>query len=502
MNFKRSSGILLHITSLPGKYGIGELGNEAYRFIDTLVEAGQSLWQILPIGPTGNSYSPYQLYSSFAGNSALISLELLVKEGYLESDLITSRTSQLTKQPDFTDIKKWKTELLEMACQNFFDKSIESDLNDYKLFCERNRLWLQDYALFTILKRIHQNMTWIEWDLKYINRDPNALLDIQKTYNDQIENIQLVQYFFHKQWKKLLNYAHKNKIQIIGDIPIYVAHDSADVWANQSLFYLNKDGTMNRQSGAPPCIFSKTGQLWGNPIYRWGVHKKTGYKWWISQIKKLFTMVDIIRIDHFNGFVKYWEVPADESTAENGVWIDGPGENFFKELSTNLGSMPIIAEDLGEASEDAKPIREKFEFPGLKILQFSFTNNNESPNNFPENSVVYTGTHDNDTTIGWFNTTSGNAVQTKKEVKAERKSAQTFLKSDGKNIHWDMINLALKVKSKMAIIPLQDILGLGSEARMNIPGKPNGNWTWRFSWDMLTPEMIRKMKTLTKKHKR
>ncbi len=502
MIFNRSSGILLHITSLPGKFGIGDIGREAHKFIDFLAYAKQSYWQILPIGPTGDSYSPYTLFSSFAGNSAFISLELIVEDGYLRSDDLESSPQQVNGHSNFGEIIKWKDELLVLASKNYFESATSKEKNEFRRFCDENKFWLDDFSLFIILKKIHNHSLWTDWTPEFSERDPNALGEIRTKYSEELDHIKLVQYFFHKQWEILCKYAHQNNVQIIGDVPIYVAHDSADVWANQTLFHLDKKGNLDRQSGVPPCIFSKTGQLWGNPIYKWENHKKTGYKWWISQIKKLFTMVDVIRIDHFNGFVKYWEVPAGNKTAKNGKWVDGPGEDFFTTLTQELGSMPIFAEDLGEIAEEARPVREKFGYPGLIILQFAFSQKNFNADDFPKSSVVYTGTHDNDTTVGWFNTTKGNSIQTDEDILAERKAALDYLRTNGENIHWDMIELALSTKSNTAIIPIQDVMGLDSKARMNIPGKANGNWTWRFTWDMLTTEMVTTLKDLTIKHNR
>jgi len=498
----RSSGILLHITSLPGRYGIGEIGPHAYTFIDRLKTMGQHLWQILPIGPTGFSASPYQLLSTFAGNPFLISFDLLLKNGLLKKSELQSLNAFSKTRIDFKSILPLRSSVLNIVAEKFYSRASKESITDFCDFCSNNGAWLDDYSLFTTLKELHKNQTWADWKSEYKDRNPDALSEIKEKYKANILKVKILQFLFHDQWKSLMDYAHQKNVYIIGDIPIYVAYDSADVWANQSLFHLDKKGKMDRLSGAPPCYFSKEGQLWGNPIYNWDVHKITGYTWWVSQIKKLFTMVDIVRIDHFNGFVKYWEVPANSKTAKNGYWVQGPGEDFFEVITQELGPLPIIAEDLGEASGDAEPIRKKFGFPGLEILQFAF-GEEKKPGDYPEICVVYTGTHDNDTTKGWFTMKPEHGrVQSESEIVAERKTVLEYFGTDGSEIHWDMIDFALQSSANTTIIPLQDVMGLGSDARMNIPATANGNWAWRFSWDMLSDDMITRLKYLTKIYNR
>ncbi|MBC8215046.1 MAG: 4-alpha-glucanotransferase [Candidatus Marinimicrobia bacterium] len=502
MVFHRSSGILLHITSLPGQYGIGEIGPHAYTFIDRLKTMGQHLWQILPIGPTGLSASPYQSLSSFAGNPLLISFELLIKNGYLKTSEVQTLNTLSEIHIDSNSVFSLRSSILNIVAENFQSRASKEFIENFREFCSTNSVWLDDFALFITLKELHNNQAWADWKWEYKHRNPDALSEIAEKYKSDILKVKILQFLFHDQWHSLIDYAHKRNVRIIGDIPIYVAYDSVDVWANQSLFHLDCDGKMDRLSGAPPCYFSETGQLWGNPIYNWDVHKKTRYKWWVSQIKKLFTMVDIVRIDHFNGFVKYWEVPANSKNAKNGRWIQGPGEDFFNVITQELGPLPIIAEDLGEASKEAEPVRKIFEFPGLKILQFAF-GENEDPMDYPKSCVVYTGTHDNDTTKGWFTMHSGQGrAQTEDEISAERKNVLEYFETDGSEIHWDMIDLALQTPANTTIIPLQDVMGLDSKARMNIPGTANGNWTWRFTWDMLSDKMITRLKHLTNKYNR
>ena len=495
------SGILLHVTSLPGDYGIGEIGNEAEKFIDCLKKMGQSLWQILPLGYPGNTHSPYDLLSSFAGNPLLISLDLLVKDGYLKKGSLPVHMVQENYQINFDSLIPYKMDILNCAAETILNCASGKVKMLYQKFCKENDYWLDDYSLFLTLKVLHNGKSWNHWNDSLKKREHTALNKINDEYFSEIEKIKIIQFLFHSQWEKLKRYANVSGIRIIGDLPLYVTYDSAEVWANPELFSLNSNGDMTFVSGVPPCFFSKTGQLWGHPIYRWKAHENSHYKWWKSRLKKLYKMVDIIRIDHFNGIAKYWKVPAGSSSALYGEWAEGPGENLFEEIFNCLGENAIIAEDLGEAVQEAEKLKNKYDVPGMKILQFAFRNGNKShPHNYPENCVVYTGTHDNDTTVGWFHSQwrEGN-TQTKNEIKDERKKALEYLKTDGKEIHWDMIKTALSSKANAVIIPLQDILGLDSSARMNVPGTVSGNWLWCFDWKMLTEEKMLRMKHLTTK---
>jgi 4-alpha-glucanotransferase len=500
----QESGILLHVTSLPGDYGIGEIGKEAEQFVDCLKKMGQSLWQILPLGYPGNTQSPYDLLSSFAGNPLLISLDMLVKDGYLKQDNLLVKSGQKNHQIDFDSLIHHKMEILNSAAETFFNHASEEIKILYQDFCKENDYWLDEYSLFLTLKEIHNGKSWNHWSDPLRKRENTALKKINDEYFSEIEKTKIIQFLFHCQWAKLKRYANESGVRIIGDLPLYVTHDSAEVWANPELFSLNNNGDMTFVSGVPPCFFSKTGQLWGHPLYQWKAHETSHYKWWKSRFNKLYKMVDIIRIDHFNGIAKYWKVPAGSSTAMNGEWVEGPGENLFEEIFNCVGENAIIAEDLGEAEQEAAELKNKYGIPGMKILQFAFGNGHKSyPHNYPENCVVYTGTHDNDTTVGWFHSQPGEGnTQTKNKIKAERRNVLKYLKTDGKEIHWDMIKTALSSKANTVIIPLQDILGLDSSARMNVPGTVSGNWRWRFDWIMLTEEKMHRMKKLTTKFNR
>ena len=500
----QESGILLHVTSLPGDYGIGEIGKEAEQFVDCLKKMGQSLWQILPLGYPGNTQSPYDLLSSFAGNPLLISLDMLVKDGYLKQDNLLVKSGQKNHQIDFDSLIHHKMEILNSAAETFFNHASDETKILYQDFCKENDYWLDEYSLFLTLKEIHNGKSWNHWSDPLRKRENTALKKINDEYFSEIEKTKIIQFLFHCQWAKLKRYANESGVRIIGDLPLYVTHDSAEVWANPELFSLNNNGDMTFVSGVPPCFFSKTGQLWGHPLYKWKAHETSHYKWWKSRFNKLYKMVDIIRIDHFNGIAKYWKVPAGSSTAMNGEWVEGPGENLFEEIFNCLGKNAIIAEDLGEAEQEAAGLKNKYGIPGMKILQFAFGNGHKSyPHNYPENCVVYTGTHDNDTTVGWFHSRPGEGnTQTKNAIKTERKKVLKYLKTDGKEIHWDMIKTALSSKANTVIIPLQDILGLDSSARMNVPGTVSGNWRWRFDWTMLTAEKMHRMKKLTTKFNR
>lgn len=505
--FPRESGVLLHISSLPGPYGIGEIGPHAFRFLDSLAEMGQSLWQILPTGDTGSCPSPYTTVSAFANNPMLISVDVLVEDGYLnKSDL-----NKLQKYPqykvDFNKVFQDRNKILNLACNRFFDRASKAAKQAFELFCTENDSWLNIYTLFLTLKKIHPNKNWTDWGKKHSSYHENELDEIGERFQPFIQKLKIQQFLFYTQWQRLKKYAHKNGIRIVGDIPIYISHDSADVWANPELFKLDEHGFMKFQSGCPPDFFLEDGQVWGHPIYDWDVHEKSNYTWWIARFKQLFTLVDVVRIDHFNGFAKYWEISMDQSNGSIGKWVKGPGETLLSAVKKNIGSKPIIAEDLGEAAEDSRPLKEMFNIPGMKILQMSFGNNESFSGSIPaldqKNIVVYTGTHDNDTSIGWFKAKPGKGnIQSTAEIAKERKQTLDLLGTDGSEINWDFISYALNSKSNTAIIPLQDILGLDSKARMNIPGTIAGNWEWRFQKDQLTKPIMKRMKILTEKSNR
>jgi 4-alpha-glucanotransferase len=486
VNFPRASGILLHPTSLPGRFGIGDLGSTAYRFVDFLAASGQRLWQILPLGPTGYGDSPYQCFSAFAGNHLLISPEKLAEEGLLTPADLENVLPFPEGEVDYGPVIEFKMPLLRRSFANFTPQ------DDFAAFCEKNDWWLTDYALFMALKEVHDGIAWDGWRRDIAMRlSAAAVTRWREELADSILFHEYLQYQFSRQWSALKRYANEHGISIIGDIPIFVAHDSADVWTNQELFYLDEKGQPTLVAGVPPDYFSATGQLWGNPLYRWEKMAQTGYAWWVERFRAMLDAVDLIRLDHFRGFEAYWEVPATEDTAANGRWVKGPGADLFDAVNRALGRLPIIAEDRGVITPEVEALRDQFNFPGMKILQFAFGGGGshlDLPHNYIRNCVVYTGTHDNDTTVGWF-TGSG--------TPAERAFALKYIGSDGRQIHWHFIRLALSSVADMAIIPLQDLMGLGSEARMNYPSRASGNWRWRYTPAMLTPEIGQRLAEMT-----
>jgi 4-alpha-glucanotransferase len=504
MKFPRSSGILLHPTSLPGRLGIGDLGPEAYRFADFLVGAGQRIWQVLPLGPTGYGDSPYQCFSAFAGNPLLVSLEKLVAEGDLSpSDLANHLPVFPNHQVNFGWVVQHRLPLLERAARSFVERASATRREDFKVFCRENAPWLDNFALFMALKEAHGGeAVWNKWESKVAARQPEALAHWEAVMSEPINTQKYVQYQFFKQWSELKTYCHDRGIQMMGDIPIFVARDSADVWAHPELFHLDADGNPSVQAGVPPDYFSATGQLWGNPLYRWEVMAETGYAWWIDRFRSTLKLVDIIRLDHFRGFEAYWEVPGSEKTAINGRWVKAPGGRMLEAVQKTLGDLPIVAETLGVITPEVEALRDRFGFPGMGILQFAFGTDPQAPEFMPHNYsrhfVVYTGTHDNDTTIGWWTSTGvGDSTRTAENIRAERDFALRYLGTDGREMNWVFIRTILASVADTAIIPLQDVLGLDSKARMNLPGTSNGNWRWRFTADQLPPEVGQRLRELT-----
>jgi 4-alpha-glucanotransferase len=494
MSFPRASGILLHPTSLPGRFGIGDLGRAAYEFIDFLEATGQSLWQVLPLGPTGYGDSPYQCFSAFAGNPLLVSLEFLLEDGLLEESDLAHPPEFPEDRVDYGLVIDFKNVLLAKAHANFIDRGSDEAKAEYLAFVEQTGWWIEDYAAFRSIKDAHDGREWTSWEPYLRAHEDNAMHYWRENHSIEISIHRFSQYLFFKQWLKLAHYANEKGVKIIGDLPIFVAHDSADVWANPGLFHMDSEGNPTKVAGVPPDYFSETGQLWGNPLYRWDVMKKDGYRWWIDRIRKTLSLVDIIRLDHFRGFEKYWSVPGGETTAVNGKWEKGPGAGLFNAIKAELGDVPIIAEDLGHITPEVKKLREKFGFPGMRVLQFAFGTDPEAdefkPFSFTPNTVVYTGTHDNDTTIGWFSSTGAeNSTRSEDDVKEERSLVLKYLGTDGSEINWDFIRLAMSSVANTAIIPMQDVLGLGSEARMNVPARVSGNWGWRYRPEQLTPEI-------------
>ncbi len=490
---KRASGILLHPTSLPSRFGIGDLGEQAYRFLDFLDNSYQSIWQILPLSPTGYGNSPYFAYSALAGNPLLISPDILHGEGLLSEEDWQDLPEFPSDHVDFALVMETKLPLLKKACENFKVRANEQQWKAFKAFCDRSVSWLEDYALFMALQEAFEGQAWNHWESDIAQRKPEAIQRWTERLGEAIFSHKFLQFEFFRQWKSLKQYANDKNLQIFGDIPIYVAHNSADVWANPGIFCLdNKTGEVALMAGVPPDYFSETGQLWGNPVYDWETLEETQFKWWIERFKRILEDVDIVRVDHFRGFQAYWAVPQGEETAMNGEWIEAPGEEFFERLRDELGVLPIVAEDLGVITPEVEALRDKFNFPGMKILHFAFDSDRANPflpfNFVNRNCVVYTGTHDNDTTLGWFS----------ERTFEQRTSITDYLGClCPEGIHWSLIRLAMGSVANVAIFPLQDILGLGTEARMNTPSLADGNWAWRYPAEMLTPQTGKHLRFLT-----
>ena len=500
MRFPRLSGVLLHPTSLPGRFGLGDLGNEAYRFIDFLAASQQSLWQILPLGPTGYGDSPYQCFSAFAGNTLLISPDRLVDLGLLDKKDLRGVPNFPVEKIDFGWVIPYKTALLEKAYANF-KQSTDSSLGaEFLAFAQEAAAWLDDYALFRALKDAHQGVAWNKWKPQLALREASAINRARETLHYKIEAQRFFQFLFFKQWRALKNYCHTKGLKIIGDVPIFIAYDSADVWTNPGEFKLDEKGRPLVVAGVPPDYFSKTGQLWGNPIYNWDKMRATKFAWWIKRLRATFTTIDLVRIDHFRGFAATWEVPARDKTAKNGRWVEVPGKELFTSLKNVLGELPIIAEDLGVITPDVEALRDGFNFPGMRIFQFAFRdrNNIDLPHNYIPHTVAYTGTHDNDTAVGWFNSRAGQgSTRSAEQIAMEKRFCMDYLNTQGREIHWDFIRAVLASVADTAIIPMQDILGLGSAARMNLPASQQGNWQWRYKPKALNARLSQRLRHLT-----
>ena len=469
---RRLSGILVHPTSLPSKFGVGDLGPEAYRFVDFLQEAGQHLWQTLPLGPTGGHNSPYQCFSSFAGQPLLISPELLLQEGLLAESDLSNVPAFPEEEVDFKAVQAYKEELFKKAFTRFKELPEDSELkSELALFCKSSH--------------------WLEWEKKYRKPTKSQKAVIERDLEDEILYEKFLQWTFFRQWSQLKAYANERDILLIGDIPIFVSGDSSDVWAEPRLFQVDSDGFPTVVAGVPPDYFSATGQLWGNPLYDWKYHKKTNYTWWMDRFKTQFLLSDIVRIDHFRGLESYWEIPADSETALNGKWVDGPKDDFFETLIQSFGEEPpIIAEDLGIITDEVRALRDKFGLPGMKILQFAFEDDDSNylPYNQPYNCVCYTGTHDNDTTTGWYASASEKA----------RDKVRRYMNTDGSQISWDFIRTCFGTPARFALIPIQDLFCQGSEYRMNTPGKAEGNWAYRVKKELLTSDVAKRLYDVTK----
>ncbi len=497
--FARASGILLHLTSLPGRCGIGDLGPAAYQLVDFLAAHQQHLWQVLPLGPTSNGvdYSPYVALSAFAGNPLLISIEALVEENLLPTSVLPTIPPLPEGVTDYPEASRVKTALCRQASAQFDKVATATQKVAFAEFCHQQQWWLDDYAVFMALREAFHEAAWDTWESGLARREPAVLRAWQEKRATDVLYYKHEQFFFFHQWQRLKAYANQRNVNIVGDLPIYVGFDSAEVWAHPELFQLDPDTNAPlRVAGVPPDYFSETGQRWGNPLYRW--HDTHGQlvdgvaKWWGRRIRAIFAMVDLVRIDHFRGFEAYWSIPAEEETAVNGHWVKGPGAALFSRIHTELKELPVIAEDLGVITPEVEALRLQFGFPGMKILQFAFggdAHNPYLPHNYPDSRyVVYTGTHDNDTTCGWFHSAS-------RETQASVLHYLGNTKSD--DLHWQLIRLALSSIAALAVIPLQDILGLGSEGRMNLPGHPKGNWRWRYVPEALRPELGEQLAELT-----
>jgi 4-alpha-glucanotransferase len=493
MRFPRAAGILLHPTSFPGRFGIGDFGPAAYEFVDFLVQSRQTLWQLLPLGPTGYGDSPYQSFSAFAGNPMLISPEFLVSEGYLPQSAVQDVPHFPDHKVDFGPVIEYKKSLFRRAYEHFRRRETAAQQKALSDFCTGQAAWLDDFALFMALKDHHvehEGGVWNTWPEAIARREHAAMKQWSAKLAGAVTYHKFLQFLFFEQWLALKKYTNDQGIRIIGDVPIFVAFDSADVWANPDLFHLADDGSPAVVAGVPPDYFSATGQRWGNPLYNWEKVAEDDYAWWADRLRMAFTQVDIVRIDHFRGFEAYWEIPADQPTAEIGRWVKGPGVAFFEAMRRQLGELPLIAEDLGVITPEVEALRDTFDFPGMKILQFAFGGDKKSeflPHTFRRNCVVYTGTHDNETTVGWYR----NAHE------SERDHVRRYTARDGGDISWDLIRLAFMSVADTAVIPLQDTMKLGNEARMNFPGKQSGNWQWRYTADMLTAVIVHRLRDKT-----
>ncbi len=488
----RTSGVLLPVSALPGPYGIGCFSKEAYKFVDTLVSAGISLWQVLPLGPVGYGDSPYQPFSAFAGNSNYIDLETLVQEGLLtQKECDRKNFGTDPERVDYARVNKGRISLLKTAFSRAKKKGL-MQTEDYQHFLAEESSWLEEYALYMALKDHFGGVSWDQWDKDIRNRETAAMERYRQQLREEIDGYEFQQYLFFEQWWKLKEYANKKGVRIIGDIPIYVAYDSADTWANPELFQLDEDRKPVAVSGCPPDAFSVTGQLWGNPLYDWPYHKSTDYAWWVARIAHCFRLYDMLRIDHFRGFDTYYAVPYGEKTAQNGSWQPGPGMDLFTAIKEQLGDLPIIAEDLGFLTDTVKQLLKDSGYPGMKVLQFAFDSREQSdylPHYYERNCVVYTGTHDNDTLKGWWQVLAPEDEQMALDYMNNAHTPE-------EEIHWDFICLALRSVADTCIIPAWDYLGLGTEARFNVPSTVGGNWEWRMKAGAFNRKLVAKIRRL------
>ncbi len=487
---RRQSGILLHLTSLPGPYGTGDLGETAYHFIDWLIAAGQSWWQMLPVGPPGMANSPYMSLSAFAGSPMLVDIGGLVRKGWLSAKDLSDVPAGDSHRVAYDRIIPWRASILRKAADAFFAGRGEQDTTGFDEFCGDHAAWLDDFALFKVLSDAYAGRPWSQWPAGIRSRTANELQKAREDHRHAIRTQQFVQWRFYEGWKSLRAYAASKGVSIMGDLPIFVAHNSSDVWSHQDLFFLDDKGDPTVVAGVPPDYFSVTGQRWGNPLYRWDVMKRSGYAWWKQRVRASLELFDLVRIDHFRGFEAFWEIPAAEKTAVHGRWVPGPGIPFFRALKRAIGELPIVAEDLGVITPSVVEMRDAFGLPGMKVLQFAFAGGPENgflPHNHTPNAVVYTGTHDNDTSVGWY----ADATE------HERDFARRYFQTDGVEMNWTLIRAALQSVATLALVPMQDVLGLPGVHRMNTPGTTDGNWEWRFTWDMVHDHHAKRLYEMT-----
>jgi 4-alpha-glucanotransferase len=500
---RRASGVLLHLSSLPGPVGHGDLGPGAHAFASWLAQAGQHWWQMLPIGPAGGAGSPYQSPSAFAGDPLFISLERLCEDGWLDALDLPADGSGSADPQRAAEVRH---PLLRRAWLAFQERRTASDAAALAEFCAEQSVWLDDYALFTALKNDYQGRAWTEWESGFRDRQAPALEQARRVHADEIGYQRFLQWQFHRQWQALKAAANDKGIGLIGDLPIFVSHDSADVWAARELFDLDDRGQPLHVAGVPPDYFSEEGQHWGNPLYRWELHRATAYRWWVARFWRLFQLFDAVRVDHFIGFHRYWAIPAGAASAKDGAYLPGPGAPFFEALRDELGSLPIIAEDLGVVTEEVDALRKEFGFPGMRVLQFSFGGDPAlTPPTYPEDTVAYTGTHDNNTIRGWLDASLGGkapAGPANAANAAERERALAFAAQYHGDPAWGMVEAAWATESRLAVAPVQDLLGLGAQARMNVPGTVEGNWIFRLEPGALSPELAHSLLVLTQRHRR
>lgn len=486
----KQAGVGLHLTSLPGRFGIGEIGQSARNFVDAMTEMHLGVWQFLPTGPTAYGDSPYQPLSSFAGNELLIDIGELVNLGLLRDDEVVRLATLAHDFVDYGALIPIKNQLLRVAAGRFRDTAdagLQTECAEFLALHDRH--WLHDYALFRILKSRHGERPWPEWQPEYVHREPAALRALDISEASSIASIKIIQFLFHHQWQQLRAYARARGVRLFGDMPIYIALDSADAWANPQILSIDADGRPDHVAGVPPDYFSDDGQLWGNPLYAWDAHASDGYRWWIDRMRASMNLADLVRIDHFRGFESYWSVPASSTTARQGSWEPGPGDAIFEAMKKALGKLPIVAEDLGVITPNVENLRDRHRMPGMVVLQFAIPDPAFNFGNIAANSVCYTGTHDNDTTVGWFRGSPGD-LRSADEISRTQAAAIALTGGSAATIHTDMIRLAFSSRSRLAIAPLQDYLGLGSEARINTPGKPANNWRWRFRDEQLTTDVV------------